>query len=126
MVEYFQWINIIRIITIIIIMAPPQAIQKWLTLIGHCFATFSNAIGFGIYFTHVNIFADYYDINESTISNSFYIGLIFEIIFCVPALKLIEWRLDYSLMCGAFLSMAGYWVQFAAEGNFYVGNNIIK
>jgi hypothetical protein len=58
-------------------MAPPQAIQKWLTLIGHCFATFSNAIGFGIYFTHTNIFAKYYDVEESTINNSFYIGLVF-------------------------------------------------
>lgn len=70
-------------------MAPSQAVQKWLTLAGHCFATFSNGIGFGLYFTHIDIFSAYYDVYPQTIISTFYIGLIFEIIFCVPALKLI-------------------------------------
>lgn len=103
----------------------PQNTQKWLTLIGHCFAMFSNAIGFGIYFTHLDIFAQYYNISEESISNSFFIGLTLELVFCIPALKLIEWRLDYSLMCGAFLSMTSYWVEYLAEGNFIVGITII-
>lgn len=102
-------------------MAPPQVYQKWLTLIGHCFATFSNAVGFALYFTNVDIFSGYYNVTQSVIENSFFIGLILEIIFCVPALKLIEWRLDYSLMCGAFLSMSAYWVQFIAQNNFIAG-----
>jgi len=87
-----------------------HSVQKWLTLTGHCFASFSNAIGFGLYFTNLSSFSVYYDVYPDTIINTFYIGLIFEIIFCVPALKLIEWRLDYSIMCGAFLTMAGYWM----------------
>lgn len=58
-------------------MAPPQAVQKWLTLVGHCFATFSNAMGFGIYFIHLDIFAAYYNVSESSIANSFFIGLVF-------------------------------------------------
>lgn len=102
-------------------MSPPQAYQKWLTLIAHCFATFSNAMGFSFYFTNVAIFASYYNVSQSLIENSFFIGLILEIIFCVPALKLIEWRLDYSLMCGAFLSMSAYWVEFIAQDNFIAG-----
>lgn len=36
-------------------------------------------------------------------------------------MKLIEWRLDYSLMCGAFLSTASYFVQYLADQNFFVG-----
>ena len=70
-------------------MAPSQTIQKWLTLTGHCFANFANGIGFGLYFSNLNVFSVYYDITTSTITNTFYIGLIFEIIFCIPALKLI-------------------------------------
>jgi len=43
-------------------MAPFQAVQKWLTLAGYCFANFSNAIGFGLYFTNLNAFSVYYDV----------------------------------------------------------------
>jgi hypothetical protein len=100
-----------------------QAYQKWLTLVGHCFATFSNAMGFALYFTNINVFSSFYNVSQSTIENSFFIGLVFELIFCVPALKLIEWRLDYSLMCGAFISMSAYWVQFTAQDNFIVGTH---
>lgn len=107
-------------------MAPSQTIQKWLTLTGHCFANFANGIGFGLYFSNLNAFSVYYDITTSTITNTFYIGLIFEIIFCIPALKLIEWRLDYSIMCSAFLTMAGYWMSFTAQSNFIVGIFIVR
>ena len=56
-------------------MAPPS-VQKWLTLTAHCLATFSNAIGFGVYITNTNIFAIYYDVEESIIGYTFFIGLI--------------------------------------------------
>lgn len=58
-------------------MPPHQSVQKWMTLIAHCLATFSNAIGFGIYFTNLEVFAIYYNVTTSVIANSFFIGLIF-------------------------------------------------
>lgn len=70
-------------------MALSQTIQMWLTLTGHCFANFANAMAFGLYFSNLNAFSVYYDITTSNIINTFYIGLIFEILFCIPALKLI-------------------------------------
>lgn len=103
-------------------MAPFQHLQKWLTLTSQCFANFSNAISFGIFFSNINVFATYYSIRPSTIENTFYIGLVLEIIFCIPALKLIEWRMDYSIMCASFLTMTAYWVQYTAQDNFVVGN----
>lgn len=106
-------------------MSPSHNVQKWLTLTAHCLATFSNAIGFGIYFTNASIFATYYDVSPNLISYTFFIGLLMELIFCIPAMKLVEWRLDYSMMCGAFLSMAGYFVQFTAQTNFIVGITIL-
>jgi Flp pilus assembly protein protease CpaA len=102
-------------------MAPQHSVQKWLTLTAHILATFSNALGFGIYFTNSSVFAAYYDVKPSLIEYSFFVGLLFELVFCLPAMKLVEWRLDYSLMCGAFLSMAGYFVQYTAQNNFIVG-----
>lgn len=105
-------------------MAPPQNVQKWLTLTAHCLATFSNAMGFGIFFINTDLFASYYSIDESLVEETFFIGLLFEILFCLPAMKIIEWRLDYSLMSGAFLSMAGYYMQYVAQDNFYVGRLI--
>jgi hypothetical protein len=66
-----------------------QAYQKWLSLTGHCFATFSNAIGFALFFTNINVFMDYYNVEGATIELSFFAGLLFELIFCIPALKLI-------------------------------------
>ncbi len=102
-------------------MAPFQHLQKWLTLASHCFATFSNAISFGVFFSNISVFATYYSIRPATIENTFYIGLVLEIIFCIPALKLIEWRMDYSIMCASFLTMTAFWVQYTAEENFVVG-----
>lgn len=107
-------------------MAPPQSVQKWFTLTSHCFASFANGIGFGLYFTHVNIFSEYYNVTTTSIANTFFIGLLFEIVFCVPALKLIEWRLDYSIMCASFLTMTGYWMQYTAQSNFVVGTYIVN
>ena len=95
--------------------------QKWLTLLGHALATFCNAVGFGIFFTQLDIFADYYDTSEDNIKNSFYIGLVGQMVFCVPALKLTEWRLDYSIICGAFLTTASYWFEYLAQENSIVG-----
>ena len=105
-------------------MAPFQHLQKWLTLTSQCFANFSNAISFGIFFSNIPVFASYYSIRSSTIENTFYIGLVLEIIFCIPALKLIEWRMDYSIMCASFLTMTAYWVQYTAQDNFVVGKHV--
>ncbi len=63
--------------------------QKWLTLLAHCLATFSNAIGFGIFFSNVSTFAAYYNVDPNTIYNSFFISLACEIIFCIPVIKVI-------------------------------------
>ncbi len=101
------------------------SVQKWFTLMSHCLATFSNAMCFGIFFSNIPTFSAYYNVSQATINNSFYIGLICEIIFCIPALKMIEWRLDYSVISGSFISMASYWIQFFAGNNFIVSKNRI-
>jgi hypothetical protein len=41
-----------------------QAYQKWLTLVGHCFATYSNAVGFALFFTNTSVFEGYYNVSE--------------------------------------------------------------
>ena len=51
--------------------------QKWLTLTALSLSTFSNAIGFGIYFTNAKIFANYYDVGVDIIEYTFFIGLMF-------------------------------------------------
>lgn len=58
-------------------MAPHQSVQKWMTLTAHCLATFSNAIGFGLFFTNTDLLASYYDVEPEDISNTFFVGLIF-------------------------------------------------
>lgn len=96
-------------------------ISKWLVVFSHSVSTFSNAIGFGLYFTNLNIFSEYFKTSETVITNAFYIGLILEILFFVPAIILIDWRLDYSVLCASFLTLATFWIQYIAKNNFIVG-----
>ena len=63
--------------------------KKWLTLIGYCLANFSNALIFGLYSSNISSFADFYNTSESNIENLFYVGLIVEVLFCLPAIRLI-------------------------------------
>lgn len=96
--------------------------RSHLNLFIFCLVTFANAIGFGFFYGSTSTFANYYNVTEDTIANTFYIGLITEIIFCFPALKVIEWRLDYSIIAGSFLTMASYWIQVVAQSSFWVSN----
>ena len=66
-----------------------SSISKWLVVLSHSFSTFGNAIGFGLYFTNINIFKEYYMVPEQTIINAFYIGLLLEVLFFIPAIILI-------------------------------------
>jgi hypothetical protein len=58
------------------------------------------------------------------ISSFFYVGLLTELIFCIPALKIIEWRVDYSIYAGVFLTLSAYWIQYLAYDSFYVSKKI--
>lgn len=98
--------------------------KSHLNLLIYCLVTFGNAIGFGFFYGNTSTFANYYNVPEDYINNTFYIGLVTEIIFCFPALKVIEWRLDYSIIAGAFLTMASYWMQVVAQTSFLVSNKI--
>lgn len=63
--------------------------SKWLVVLSHSFATFSNAIGFGLYFTNIDIFSVYFGVSQNIIINAFYIGLVLELAFFLPAMALI-------------------------------------
>ncbi len=89
-------------------------------LLVFCLISFANAIGFSIFYSNTQTFANYYNVPAIYIENTFYIGLITEIVFCFPALKVIEWRLDYSLIAGSFLTFASYWIQFIAQTSFFI------
>lgn len=88
--------------------------QKWLTLIRHWSATFSNARLLLLLYksSPATTMSCSQPSRTSSTSDSLAISC------CVPALELIEWRLDYSLMCGAFLSMFADWVELIAQNNF--------
>ena len=66
-------------------------------------------------------FALYYDVSIDTIQYTFFIGLVFELVFCLPGMKLVEWRMDFSMICGSFLSTSAYFLQYIAQGNIVVG-----
>ena len=51
--------------------------KEWTTLIGFCFACFTNAMGFGIYTCNLPVYAIEFQTTVSAMTNSFYIGLVF-------------------------------------------------
>jgi hypothetical protein len=63
--------------------------RSHLNLFSYCLVTFANAIGFGFFYGNTSTFANYYNVSEDAISNTFYIGLLAEILFCLPAIKVI-------------------------------------
>lgn len=85
-----------------------------------CLVTLINASGFGFFYGNTRTFANYYNVSIDYINSIFYVGLITELIFFFPAIKIIEWRLDYSIMAGAFLTVTSYMIQFIAQTSFFV------
>lgn len=63
--------------------------KSHLNLFSFCLVTFANAIAFGFFYGNTSTFANYYNVSEDSINNSFYVGLATEIIFCIPAIKVI-------------------------------------
>jgi len=51
--------------------------KNWTTLIGFCFAGFTNGIGFGIYTCNLPIYAAEFQTTVQAMQNTFYIGLVF-------------------------------------------------
>ena len=53
--------------------------------------------------------------------NTFYIGLLIEIFLCVPAIKVIEWRLDYAIISAAYMTACSYFLQYFSMNNVVIG-----
>lgn len=99
--------------------------SEWLTLLGFCLANFSNGSGFGLYTSNLQSYALYFQTSEQALQNTFYIGLIVEALMCLPAIKLIEWRLDYAIIGSAYLTACSYVIQYLCVGNIVIGNKSI-
>ena len=82
--------------------------KKWRTLTGYCMVNMTNAMGFGILSDNHDQFASFYNMSESSFSSLFYIGLFVEILLCFPVMRIIEWRLDYSIHAAAFMTLCGF------------------
>jgi hypothetical protein len=63
--------------------------ERWIVLFSYCLVAFSNASGFGIYTSNLDIYAEEYNTTPDALSNTFYIGLLVEVLFCIPAIKII-------------------------------------
>lgn len=50
--------------------------RSHLNLLIYCLVTFGNAIGFGFFYGNTSTFANYYNVTEDYINNTFYIGLV--------------------------------------------------
>lgn len=97
--------------------------KKWLTLLGFCSVNTINGLGFGILSDNHDAYATYYNMSESSFQNIFYVGLFVEILFCLPAIRVIEWRLDYSINTAAYLSVCAYSLNFFAIENVVIGTS---
>lgn len=86
--------------------------RKWATLVGFCMANFSNGLGFGLYTNNLSLYAAYYQTSMSVMENTFYIGLVIEVILCLFVIRLIEWRFDYAIISSAYLTACSYWLQY--------------
>ena len=94
--------------------------KKWLTLTGYCIVNMVNAMGFGILSDNHQQLADYYNMSLESFSSLFYVGLFIEILFCFPAMKVIEWRLDYSIHTAAFLTVCGNCINLFSIDNIVI------
>lgn len=52
--------------------------------------------------------------------NTFYIGLVIEVLLCLPAIRILEWRLDYAIISGAYLTACSYWLQYFSLNNIII------
>jgi hypothetical protein len=57
--------------------------------------------------------------------NTFYIGLIVEILLCVPAIKVIEWRLDYAIIAAAYMTACSYYLQYFSMNNVVISRFLL-
>ena len=91
--------------------------SKWLTLASFCLVNMANAMGFGILSDNHGEFAKFYNMPQDSFYSLFYIGLIVEMLLCLPAIRVIEWRLDYSVQAAAYLSLCGYCINLFSYDN---------
>ena len=63
--------------------------RQWTTLIGYSLVTFTNALGFGIFTNNLEAYSLYYNVKEDTFSTIYNFGLAIELLFFIPAMKLI-------------------------------------
>jgi hypothetical protein len=99
--------------------------KNWMTLLGFCLVNFNNALGFGIYTNSFDTFALYFNVQENTFSIMYDIGLIVEIILCVPVLKMIQWRLDYAIYSCVYLTTCSYWLLYFSNNTIALGRNFV-
>ncbi|KAL4489385.1 hypothetical protein ABPG72_002681 [Tetrahymena utriculariae] len=91
-------------------------IRRWFILAVFSLFSFSNASGFVTYSPIIQQSQDFYNTSQQNIlwlANCYYLTYTF---LAIPTLYFFRWRLDFSLIIGAFLNALGGWLR-------YIGND---
>lgn len=87
---------------------------------GYCLVVFANVVNFGVYANNVKTYAAYYNVSESTITNTEYVGLAAEMLFSLLAIKMVEWRFDYAVYSCGYLTACAYWLIYFSNHTYVI------